>query len=62
MPFCVRMLSTNPIQALSFFDDLPTLSAEVRKRLTAAVEAVDPTSLPALMPYVVLMDENGHAP
>jgi hypothetical protein len=57
--------SFNPmitLKALSFFDDLPTLSAEVRRRLTAAVEAVDPANLPALMPYVIWIDENGHAP
>ena len=57
--------SFNPmitLKALSFFDDLPTLSTEVRRRLTAAVEAVDPANLPALMPYVIWMDENGHAP
>ena len=57
--------SFNPmitLKALSFFDDLPTLSAEVRRRLTAAVEAVDPANLPALTPYVIWIDENGHAP
>jgi hypothetical protein len=43
--------SFNPmitLKALSFFDDLPTLSAEVRQRLSAAADAVDPANLPAL--------------
>ena len=57
--------SFNPmitLKALSFFDDLPTLPAEVRERLSTAVDAVDPTSLPVLMPYVKRTDENGHTP
>jgi hypothetical protein len=56
--------SFNPmitLKALSFFDDLPTLPADVRKRLSAAVEAVDPSSIPALTPYAGRTDENGHA-
>ena len=43
--------SFNPLitlKALSFFDDVPMLSGDVRKRLSAAVEAVDVTKLPAL--------------
>jgi hypothetical protein len=46
--------SFNPVmtlKALSFFGDVPGLPADVRKRLTAAVEAVDPAGLPALTPY-----------
>jgi hypothetical protein len=50
------------LKALSFFDDVPALPAEVRKRLSAAVDAVDPASLPALTPYMKPGDENGHAP
>jgi hypothetical protein len=40
------------LKALSFFDDLPALSSAVRQRLIAAVEAVDPTALPELTPYL----------
>ncbi len=57
--------SFNPmvtLKALSFFDDLPTLSAEVRRRLSAAVDAVDPAGLPTLTAYAKRTDENGHAP
>lgn len=56
--------SFNPmitLKALSYFDDLPTLPAEVRKRLTVAVDAVDPLSLPVLTLHVKRADENGHA-
>ena len=52
--------SFNPIitlKALSFFDDLPTLSTAVRQRLSAAVEAVDPASLPELTPYLRRKEE-----
>ena len=57
--------SFNPmitLKALSYFGDLPALSAEVRERLSAAVVAVDPATLPALTPYVKRADENGHTP
>ncbi len=57
--------SFNPmitLKALSFFDDLPTLPADVQRRLSAAVDAVDPANLPALTPYIRQTDENGHAP
>ena len=57
--------SFNPmitLKALSFFDDLPTLPVEVRRRLSAAVDAVDPASLPALTAYAKRTDENGYAP
>jgi hypothetical protein len=56
--------SFNPLitlKALSYFDDVPTLPAEVQERLRAAVEAVDPTDLPVLTPYVRRPD-NGRAP
>jgi hypothetical protein len=46
--------SFNPLitlKALGFFDDVPMLSAEVRERLGAAVEAVDVTKLPALAAF-----------
>jgi hypothetical protein len=55
--------SFNPmiaLKALSFFDDVPTLPAEVRDRLSAAVDAVDPARLPLLTPYSWRTDENGH--
>lgn len=54
--------SFNPmitLKALSFFDDLPTLPVEVRRRLSAAVDAVDPAGLPALAAYAKRTDENG---
>jgi hypothetical protein len=49
------------LKALSFFDDLPMLSGEVRARLSAAVESVDVTNLPALTAYVPPA-ENGVKP
>jgi hypothetical protein len=39
------------VKALSYFDDLPGLPTEVRKRLAAAVAAVDVTKLPTLTAY-----------
>ncbi len=57
--------SFNPLitlKALSYFDDLPTLPAEVRERLQAAVAAVDPAHLPVLTPYVRRPNENGPTP
>jgi hypothetical protein len=36
------------LKALSFFEDVPMLSGDVKSRLSAAVEAVDVTKLPAL--------------
>jgi hypothetical protein len=47
--------SFNPLitlKALSYFDDVPSLPAEVQKRLRAAVAAVDPAGLPVLPPHV----------
>lgn len=46
--------SFNPfitLKALSYFDDVPTLATDVRRRLTAAVAAVDITKLPILTPH-----------
>lgn len=62
---CVYGRSFNPmitLKALCFFDDVPALSAEVRRRLSAAVEAVDPAKLPVLTPHSKRPDENGHTP
>ena len=56
--------SFNPLitlKALSFFADVPMLSGEVRERLSAAVEAVDVTKLPALTAYAP-RGENGLKP
>jgi Nucleotidyl transferase AbiEii toxin, Type IV TA system len=57
--------SFNPLitlKALTFFDDLPALSVEVRRRLIAAVDSVDPTALPLLTPYSKRPDDNGERP
>jgi hypothetical protein len=46
--------SFNPLitlKALSYFGDVPTVPEEVRERLRAAGEAVDPTRLPRLTPH-----------
>jgi hypothetical protein len=46
--------SFNPLitlKALSYFGDVPTVPEEVRERLRAAVEAVDPARLPMLTPH-----------
>jgi nucleotidyltransferase AbiEii toxin of type IV toxin-antitoxin system len=46
--------SFNPLitlKALSFFDDVPKLPAEVKERLRAAVGSVDVTKLPMLAAY-----------
>jgi hypothetical protein len=54
--------SFNPLitlKALSFFDDVPTLPADTRQRLRAAVVAVDPVRLPTLTPYAKRPDDNG---
>jgi hypothetical protein len=55
--------SFNPLitlKALSYFDDVPSLPAEVQKRLRAAVAAVDPAGLPVLPPHV--RRDNGRKP
>jgi hypothetical protein len=57
--------SFNPLitlKALSYFDDVPALPAEVRERLRAAVEAVDLARLPVLIPHVPRTSDNGHGP
>ena len=57
--------SFNPmitLKALTYFGDLPTLPTDVRERLSGAVDAVNPASLPTLTPYAKRADENGHAP
>lgn len=57
--------SFNPmitLKALSFFDDVPALPAAVRSRLSAAVDAVDPASLPLLTPYAKRTDEKECSP
>ena len=46
----------NPVitlKALSYFDDVPDLPAEVRGRLSRAVAGVDITRLPELTPYTL---------
>ena len=56
--------SFNPLitlKALSYFDDVPTLLADVRARLSEAVAAVDVTKLPALTPYAKRPADEGHA-
>lgn len=57
--------SFNPLitlKALSYFDDVPTLAADVRKRLMAAVAEVDVTNLPVLTPYAKRPDDTGLTP
>ncbi|MES1257467.1 MAG: nucleotidyl transferase AbiEii/AbiGii toxin family protein [Acidobacteriota bacterium] len=49
------------LKALSYFDDLAALPAEVRERLRKAVGAVDPGKLPSLTPYAKRPDESGSA-
>lgn len=53
--------SFNPLitlKALSYFDDLPKLPHDVRKRLSAAVQAVDLGKLPEITPYRKRDDDN----
>jgi hypothetical protein len=57
--------SFNPpitLKALSYFDDVPSLPADVQERLRAAVEAVDPARLPVLTPHARRTNDNGRAP
>ena len=57
--------SFNPLialKALSYFDDVPTLPHDVRKRLLAAVEAVDPVGIPTLTAHIKRAEGNGHTP
>jgi hypothetical protein len=50
------------LKALSYFDDVPGLPAELRERLRVAVEAVDPTRLPVLTPHASRGDDRGRSP
>jgi hypothetical protein len=50
------------LKALSYFDDLPRLPADARRRLGAAVAAVDLLRLPLLVPYKARPDAEGCAP
>ena len=55
--------SFNPLitlKALSYFDDVPTLSADVQERLRTAVAAIDPAGLPVLTPHI--RRDSGRAP
>jgi hypothetical protein len=57
--------SFNPLitlKALGYFDDVSSLPAEVRDRLRAAVEAVDPTRLPVLTPHLRRATEKRRTP
>jgi hypothetical protein len=45
------------LKALSYFDDLPGLSLEVRTRLAKAAAAVDTTALPVLTLYMKRREE-----
>jgi hypothetical protein len=52
--------SFNPmiaLKALSFFDDVSALPADVKKRLTTAVAAVNPADIPVLTPYTGRVDD-----
>ena len=50
------------LKAMSFFDDVPNLPADVRKRLSTAVEAVDPSRLSVLKSYDRRVDEKEYTP
>lgn len=50
------------LKALSYFDDVPALPANVRTQLMAAVKTVDVTKLPVLTPYVRPPSDNGVKP
>lgn len=57
--------SFNPLvtlKALSYFDDVPTLSAEIRNRLSEAVAAVDPSHLPPLAAVARRPADTPHSP
>lgn len=57
--------SFNPLitlKALSYFDDVPTLTVEVQGRLRAAVVVVDVTKLPTLTPYAERPGDKGLTP
>jgi hypothetical protein len=46
------------LRALSYFGDVPSLPADVKERLHAAVRGIDPTNLPVLTPH--RRRDNGH--
>ena len=48
------------LRALSYFSDVPSVRGDVQERLRAAVHAVDPVSLPVLMPHC--RRDNGRSP
>ena len=50
------------LKALSYFDDVPTLPADVRTRHTVAVASVDPAKLPVLTPLLRRSDDGSVAP
>jgi len=57
--------SFNPLialKALSYYEDVPALSQDVRGRLRAAVSAVDVAHLPSLRAHRPRPDNNGAAP
>ena len=47
------------LKALSYFDDVPTLPAEVKERIGEAVAGVDVTKLPTLTPYAARPIDGG---
>jgi len=49
------------LKALGYFDDVPSVPADVQRRLRSAVAAVDPTKLPVLTPHR-RRAENGRTP
>lgn len=50
------------LKALSFFDDVPALPVEMRTLLVRAVESVDVTRLPVLIPHAKRPGDNGMKP
>jgi hypothetical protein len=45
------------LKALGYFEDVPKVPKEVRERLRAAVEAVEPALLSVLTPHVPRTDD-----
>lgn len=55
--------SFNPLitlKAISYFDDIPALPADVCARLSSAAKSVDLNNLSELMPYVKRADDSEH--
>jgi hypothetical protein len=50
------------LNALSYYDDVSKLAVAVRRRLGAAVAAVDPARIPVLIPYAGRPDHDGSTP